>query len=204
MKYANMTWGTMEAVINKLGGMEGVESFLRGELNIEKPPFPRYFSTWKTVKIGTGPRTAAEFRDLLAVKGYHKEQYLVDKLLKKADFSDTATQETELNLVCLSLTELGFRGKEVTNREILQRARELNLTLCPAEVGPQLRIQYLDQPDLNNDIFVAIRATESDEYFDGFTLHRDSLGLHIWGSVSDPEEFWDDKASCTQFVFIRK
>ena len=34
MKYSNMDWGTMEAVVNKLGGMEGVKLFLRGELEV--------------------------------------------------------------------------------------------------------------------------------------------------------------------------
>jgi len=31
MKYNEMTWGQMEAVINKLGGMDGVHRFLSGE-----------------------------------------------------------------------------------------------------------------------------------------------------------------------------
>jgi len=30
MKYPKMEWGTMEAVVNKLGGMEGVQRFLSG------------------------------------------------------------------------------------------------------------------------------------------------------------------------------
>ena len=34
MKYAEMNWGTMEAVVNKLGGMEGVKAFLRGDVTI--------------------------------------------------------------------------------------------------------------------------------------------------------------------------
>ena len=37
MKYPNMDWGRMEAVINKLGGMEGVEAFLSGKLVILDP-----------------------------------------------------------------------------------------------------------------------------------------------------------------------
>ena len=34
MKYSKMTWGKMEAVINKLGGMECVEALLQGSLQI--------------------------------------------------------------------------------------------------------------------------------------------------------------------------
>ncbi len=34
MKYKNVTLGIVEAVFNKLGGIEGVERFLRGELKV--------------------------------------------------------------------------------------------------------------------------------------------------------------------------
>ena len=37
MKYPKMNWGRMEAVINKLGGMDGVDQFLSGELVVGKP-----------------------------------------------------------------------------------------------------------------------------------------------------------------------
>ena len=37
MKYPTIDWGKMEAIINKLGGLEGVEKFLRGELVISGP-----------------------------------------------------------------------------------------------------------------------------------------------------------------------
>ncbi len=36
MKYSKMEWGTMEAVVNKLGGMEGVQRLLRDELVISE------------------------------------------------------------------------------------------------------------------------------------------------------------------------
>lgn len=38
MKYATMDWGTMEAVVNKLGGMDGVQKFLRGDLEVREQP----------------------------------------------------------------------------------------------------------------------------------------------------------------------
>ena len=37
MKYPTMNWGTMEAVVNKLGGEDGVKRFLRGELQVCRP-----------------------------------------------------------------------------------------------------------------------------------------------------------------------
>ncbi len=34
MKYPNMTWGTMEAIVNKLGGEEKAKAFLRGAAEV--------------------------------------------------------------------------------------------------------------------------------------------------------------------------
>lgn len=37
MKYARLDLGTIEAVFNKLGGIEGAERFLRGEITVSAP-----------------------------------------------------------------------------------------------------------------------------------------------------------------------
>ena len=44
-----------------------------------------------------------------------------------------------------STAELGF-ANGATYADVCAKAQELGLQLCPAEVGPQLRIQYTDQP----------------------------------------------------------
>ncbi len=43
MKYPNMTWGRMEAVVNKIGGEDAVQRFLNDELVIaeREPPAPK-------------------------------------------------------------------------------------------------------------------------------------------------------------------
>jgi len=52
---------------------------------------------------------------------------------------------TEVNLVVLSVQELGFRVVTPYGA-IRKRAGEIGVQVCPAEVGPALRLQYLDQP----------------------------------------------------------
>ena len=54
--------------------------------------------------------------------------------------------EIELNLVRVTLRELGFK-ESAPYVSIYAHAAELGLKLCPAEVGPLLRMQYLDQPE---------------------------------------------------------
>lgn len=45
MKYPKMDWGTMEAIINKLGGEEGVSRFLRDELTIRESDLLKRITT---------------------------------------------------------------------------------------------------------------------------------------------------------------
>jgi len=46
----------------------------------------------------------------------------------------------------VSATELGFEADTASLADIYARARQLGFGLAPAEVGPQLRLQYLGQP----------------------------------------------------------
>jgi hypothetical protein len=48
--------------------------------------------------------------------------------------------------VSLSVAELGLAGKNASLAEIYARALKLGFELCPAEVAPQLRLQYMNQP----------------------------------------------------------
>ena len=53
---------------------------------------------------------------------------------------------TQIDLVVLSAAEMGFEGESVSRATIYRRAAQLGLALCPSEVGPQLRLQYPEQP----------------------------------------------------------
>ena len=58
-----------------------------------------------------------------------------------------ATEEQELNLVLISLADLGFNEPVRRLRQIYERATGFGLGLCPLEVGPHLRLQYKNQPE---------------------------------------------------------
>lgn len=51
MKYPKMEWGKMEAVVNKLGGMEGVDRFLSGELTVKASDLLRKLATAEVVGV---------------------------------------------------------------------------------------------------------------------------------------------------------
>jgi hypothetical protein len=140
MKYSSMDWGTMEAVVNRLGGMDGVQRFLSGELIVSVAT--KVWKTWKKIKLGTGLKDADDFRKALKEADCNISDCGNDILGKPAFM--VAPKETEIELVVVSVAELGFKDG-ATRADIYKRAQELGLDLCPNEVGPQLRLQYKDQ-----------------------------------------------------------
>jgi len=141
MKYGELTLGQMEVIVNKLGGMDGVKRFLSGELLVSAPT--KVWKTWRTIKLGTGLKTADDFRKAIKQAGMKIGDWGND-ILGKPAFT-VANEETEVELINVSVAELGFKDG-ATYKDICVRARELGLELCPNEVGPQLRLQYADQP----------------------------------------------------------
>ena len=141
MKYGELNLGQVEAIVNKLGGMEGVQLFLSGELVLKEPEYQ--WKVWKTIKLGSGLKTADDFRRSLKDNGFKLGDWAND-ILGKPAFT-VATEETEIDLVVVTVAELGFKNG-ATREQIYARAKERGLDLCPAEVGPQLRLQYKDQP----------------------------------------------------------
>ena len=59
-----------------------------------------------------------------------------------------AAEETTVDIVVVSMLEMGFaEGELATLDTIYDRAKQLGLEICPVETAPQLRLQFLDQPD---------------------------------------------------------
>jgi hypothetical protein len=118
---------------------KGLQEFLTGLC----PPASE-FRVWKTIKLGTnGLKTADDFRKSFKDNGFKVSDWAND-ILGKPAFT-VATEETELYLVVVSVAELGFKNG-ATCKNIYARAKERGLDICPNEVGPQLRLQYKDQP----------------------------------------------------------
>ena len=197
MKYNDWTLGQVEAVFNKLGGDDGVRRFLSGELVVK--PVARNWSTWKTIRLGTnGLKTADDFRKFLKDNGFSIGDYAND-ILGKPTFT-AAAEEIELDLVVASVAELGFKNG-ATREQIYARAKELGLDLCPAEVGPQLRLQYKDQPNGEWLIVAMEPIADSGGSLRLFGVLRSDSGLWLGGFCGWPDCVW---YSGSRFVFSRR
>lgn len=107
---------------------------------------PISFPIWKTISIGTHARID-ELKDAILSSGFRIGDWAND-VLGEPNFT-VASEEKKIDLVRITPKDLGF--KEGAYREdIYNRALELGLKLCPLEVGPQLRLQYIDQPRLES------------------------------------------------------
>jgi len=98
---------------------------------------------WKTIEIGSFPDSIALRNALNAADCAIGGQ--AEEILARPAFTVVA-RKMQIDLVAVSPAELGFDGDSVSLADIYVRAGQLGLRPAPAEVGPQLRLQYLDQP----------------------------------------------------------
>jgi hypothetical protein len=113
------------------------------------------------------------------------------------------TTKAEVNLVVLSVSELGFGYDGAPIAEVYARAKRLGFELCPPEVGPQLRLQYLDQP-LSEFLHIAMEpiATRAGGLVQ-FTVANGGSSLLLIGGVVGGDAPSDSLVhSRVRFVFV--
>ena len=142
---------------------------------------------WKTITLGTGLRTADDFRRALQSGGFRIGNWGNDILGKPA--FKAATEKTEVDLVNVSVAELGFKDG-ATRADIYKRALELSLELCPNEVGPQLRLQYKDQPKGEWLLIAMEPIAVSHGNLIVFNVDHNVDGLWLFGYNGKPGRFW--------------
>jgi hypothetical protein len=100
-------------------------------------------NAWKTIKLGEYPNSFA-LRNALDAAACGIGD-LADEILARPAFT-LAAAKTEVDRVVVSAVELGLTTDSASLRDIYSRAEKLGLSPAPAEVGPELRLQYFDQP----------------------------------------------------------
>jgi len=135
------------------------------------------FTIFKTICLGIPRlRTADNFRDSLDANEFNIDEG-TDDILGKPQFT-IAAKEVRLDLVVVSVAELGFEDRGAPREQIYTRIRELGLKLCPAEAGPQLRLQYPDQPRHEWLVIAMEPIIDSCGAFRLFSVER--RGLEFW------------------------
>lgn len=166
--------------------------------NADPPVRKPEFKVLKTIKVGTNLKTAADFREAFRANGMEicdSANYMLD-----SPQFNVAKEQTELCLVAVSVAELGFK-KGAATRQIYARAEEFGLDICPAEVGPLLRLQYKDQP-ISDRLVIGMSPILG---LGGrqpmvFSVERYKSGFQLDGNNGGPEHTW---LGCERWIFVR-
>lgn len=109
--------------------------------------------------------------------------------------------ESELDLICISPNELGFKDGAY-RKDIYQQALDRGLTLCPLEVGPQLRLQHRNQP-VRESLQIGMEPqVDSDGHVSEFRVVHSSTDGPLWlvGDHKHPDDFWKNDE---YFIFVK-
>ncbi|RDW17289.1 helicase [Oceanobacillus chungangensis] len=137
---------------------------------------------------------------------------LGEKLFADDNFTTSAKKYT-LKTVELTVRNLGL-PEGATTTQIFNSANQLDLNLCPLELGPHLRMAYMDQaegysgkPSRRNQapygsITIASEILNEDKNFPkGFYLRRIKGVLWLRGYVADEQHVW---SADDHFIFCIK
>jgi hypothetical protein len=152
---------------------------------------------WKAVGLGVYHDANAQRDALRAAPVLIHIDNWADQILNRIAFRQT---DTRLNLVQTTVSDLGFGSNRASLKDIYERALQLGLVLCPAEVGSALRLAYLDQP-LGEYLHIAMEPIAR---FDGGATDF-SVAKGLGGWLLNGEDVRDDRvlAGDTRLVFVQ-
>jgi hypothetical protein len=154
---------------------------------------------WKTITLG-------EYRNVNAIRSATDDCPCpiglgdsVDEALGRPAFPFTKTK-IELDLVVLSIADLGFPEDGASLLDVYNRALAIRLALCPPDLGPTLRLIYRDQPR-GEFLHIAMRpvALYNGELVD-FSLGNDGKRLLLVGGDGSPELVLP---GAVRFIFVK-
>ena len=154
-----------------------------------------YWKIWKTIKIGWVANTDS-FNKLFFSTGIIASQYAYD-ILEKITLEP---KQTKIDLVVLSPSILGLE-KEASREDIYLKALSLGLSICPAEVGPQLVLE-LNTDRIKKEVSLNIAMlpiSDSDAGSRLFSVEYKDGKMWLVTNSGNPECLWD---SDDLFVFV--
>ena len=152
----------------------------------------------RTVEVGglTKPQLLQKLQQYSILMNQSGERLFADERFTTFD------TKCILQTVELTVGDLGFPDG-ATMQKIFKRADDVGLVLCPLELGPHLRLGYLDQPEgsLGNplrrhqappgSITIASEIITEDHSFPkGFYLRRINGVLWLRGYIADYLHVW--------------
>lgn len=178
---------------NKLSLKEALSADVSGLLIRSAADVP----TWKRITLGTFTDAFALHKTLDTVGC--KTGGLAEQILARPAF-DVSSNAAEVELVVVSAAELGFKTETVSLPAVYARVRQLGLEVAAAEVGPQLRLQYFDQP-MGEFLIIGMEPIKT---WSGepviLSVANGGAGLILMGQYGGPDA---EVSTSSRFVFVR-
>jgi hypothetical protein len=151
---------------------------------------------WKTTRVGTVANKWDLHRALDAANCGIGDS--AEDMFAQPQFFVSPTK-TETDVVCVSLAQLAIARASL--QDIYARAQSLGLALAAAEVGPQLRLQYFEQPlgEFLNIAMTPIRTRDGKSEI--FVVGNGGAGLLLTGTNTGGATEFHGPA---RFVFVRQ
>jgi hypothetical protein len=144
---------------------------------------PARFQTWRKITLGAY-KGVNGYRNALDAAGI-KIGDSADEILGRPAFR-YAGMKTEVELTLITAAKLGVESESALS-DVYSRAKRIGLELCPAEVGPQLRLDYRNQP-LGEALNIAMEPVAT---YDGqptiLSLVNFGSGLALIGGNGRPD-----------------
>ncbi len=155
--------------------------------------FPESKIRRETIEIGG--KDAKQLEKELIKAGFQISDY-AKFMLNSKEFK-TSKKSEQANLIRLKVRDL-FGNQSATTDEIYKKAAEVGLELCPAEVGPHMRLNHKNQP-MNEWFRIAMKQISGPDGGPGvFSLERDSDGVWLDIGWAEPAGEWNPGSG---FVF---
>lgn len=164
-------------------------------------PFDKHKLILKEVWIGG--LTKDELLQNLNIKNIGINEFGL-QILNHKNFT-TSPIKTKITTIIISVGDLGFQ-KGAPTKDIYQKAEELGFKLCPAELGPHMRLQYIDSnqpidPPKGSWENIGMKKLSDEPNFpNGFYLRRREDGFWLRGYQASPDHMW---SPTDRFIFVK-
>jgi len=158
---------------------------------------PTGLSGGRTIELGSHG-SAADLLEALRAGGC-KLGDKAEEVLARGPFIISRAR-ADVELAVLSVAQLGFGAEGAPPAKLYARAAQLGLELCPPEIGPQLRLQYPDQP-IGEYLHIAMAPLDTGNGSSVvFIVGNGGAGLVLLGAEPSPGFI---APASRRYVFIR-
>lgn len=190
-KYSKLDLGTIEAIVNKLGGMKGVDRFLRGELAVAEPI--RQWSEKDGViyfSVTSDGTTGLQWIERLEKKGFRLSKWAKD-VLNSPDFKPTNGIISDIAV----LKGMLWNDSDRITKNIRAEAEKKNLAKPNAEVACLIREMFSDEELEAMGLWWIVAMHEPIKDSDGapdlLSARRDGDGQRLYTAYDGPDDGWD-------------